>query len=361
MDIQVGNPNSLWLLVIVGIALLLAAFAAVRRQQAACKFASARLRTQLLPAGSKTRHWISALLVVASLACLAVAAMDVRWGRTWREVPQKGIEVMFVLDVSRSMLAEDATPNRLARAKQQIMDMVDEMAGDRVGLVAFAGDTRQIVPLTSHYDDFKHRLQTAGPHSVRRGGSRLGDAIDAAADGFLNKTNDHKAIVVFTDGEDQESKPLEVAQRLHQQEGVRIFTVGLGDMDEGARIPETSGREQFVKYQGQQVWSRMNGQILGDIATTTDGAWIPAGTKQVNMADVYHGYVASVEQQEFETARINAWIPRFQWFALPALGLLLLEVFLSTRNYSEKKRGIGMAFGIRNSASRANQHSQHAA
>ncbi len=353
MDMQVGNPNSLWLMAIVLAGLLLTGFAAMRRHQAASKFASARLRTQLLPAGSKTRHWFSALLVMASLACLAVAAMDIRWGRTWREVPQKGIEVMFVLDVSRSMLAEDAAPNRLSRAKQQIIDMVDEMAGDRVGLLVFAGDTRQVVPLTSHYDDFKHRLEAAGPHSVRRGGSRLGDAIEAAADGFLNKTNDHKAIVVFTDGEDQESQPLEIARRLHQEQGIRIFTVGLGDMDQGARIPEASGRRsEFVQYEGQQVWSRMNGQILSDVATATDGAWIPAGTKQVNMADVYHGYVANVQQQEFETARINAWIPRFQWFAVPALALLLLEVFVSTRKFRVRKNSPNAGFGLKSDALR---------
>ncbi len=117
------------------------------------------------------------------------------------------------------MLAEDASPNRLARAKQQIKDMVDEMAGDRVGLVTFAGETRQSVPLTSHYEDFKQTLDSVGPHTVRSGGSRLGDAIAAAASGFLSKTNEHKAIVIFTDGEDQESNPVEVAEKLYADQG----------------------------------------------------------------------------------------------------------------------------------------------
>jgi Ca-activated chloride channel family protein len=230
------------------------------------------------------------------------------------------------------MLAEDASPNRLTRAKQQIKDMVDEMAGDRVGLVAFAGDTRQSVPLTSHYEDFKQTLDSVGPHTVRSGGSRLGDAIAAAANGFLSKTNEHKAIVIFTDGEDQESNPVDVAKKLYADQGIRIFTVGLGDMDQGARIPETESRRGgFVQYQGQQVWSKMNGKVLEQIAIETNGAYIPAGTRRVNMADVYHGYVANVEQTDFETAKINAYVARYQWFALPALALLLLEVFLSTR------------------------------
>ncbi len=337
MDIQYGNPSNFYLLGIVAIGFGLVVWASIARRRAAMQFATATNRQRLMPTGAAARHWVSALLVTASLGLLALALVDMRWGKTWREVPQKGIEVMFVLDVSRSMLAEDVTPNRLARAKQQIKDMVDEMAGDRVGLIAFAGDARQSVPLTSHYGDFKQTLDALGPHSVRSGGSRLGDAITAAANGFLSKTNQHKAIVVFTDGEDQESDPVGVAEKLYADDGIRIFTVGLGDPYQGARVPQSQdGRGEYVKYNGQQVWSKMNGQVLKQIAEKTDGAYIPAGTRRVNMADVYHGYVASVEQGEFETAKINAYIARYQWFALPALALLLLEIFVTTGNRPRK-------------------------
>ena len=142
------------------------------------------------------------------------------------------------------MLAEDATPNRLRRAKQQIKDMVDEMAGDRVGLVVFAGEADQAVPLTSHYDDFKQVLDSVGPHSVPVGGSQLSVAIESAAKAFIGKTSDHKTIVLLTDGEDQESDPVQLAKDLHQQEGVRVFTIGLGDIDRGARIPDAQSRSQ---------------------------------------------------------------------------------------------------------------------
>ncbi len=337
MDIQFGNPNSLYLLGIVAAAIGLTAWASVARRRSANLFASSRLRERILTPGNQSRHWVSATLVSLSLTLLAIALTDIRWGKTWREVPQKGIEVMFVLDVSRSMLAEDASPNRLARAKQQIKDMVDAMTGDRVGLIAFAGESRQSVPLTSHYDDFKQTLDSVGPHSVRSGGSRLGDALEAAGSGFLTKTKDHKAIVVFTDGEDQESNPVAIAEKLYANMGVRIFTVGLGDMDQGARVPKSdNGRGGFVEYNGQQVWSKMNGEILKQIAEKTDGAYVPAGTRRVNMADVYQSYVANVPQESFETARINTYIARYQWFVVPALIFLLLEVFLSTRPAKSK-------------------------
>jgi Ca-activated chloride channel family protein len=279
------------------------------------------------------------VLVLASLAAMVLALIDIRWGKIWREVPQKGIEVMFVLDVSRSMLAEDAAPNRLERAKQQISDMVDAMSGDRVGLVVFAGEARRRIPLTSHHNDFKQTLAEVGPQDVARGGSRLGDAIGAAADSFLDKTNDHKAMVLLTDGEDMESHPIEEARRVHQKRGVRIFTVGLGDEAQGARIPVRSrGGKSYLQYNGQQVWSKMNGKVLRQIATETDGAYIPAGAKQVDMAAVYRNYVALVEQQEFETARVNSFIPRYQWFVGAALALLLLDTMTGYGRGRESNR-----------------------
>ena len=171
------------------------------------------------------------------------------------------------------------------------------------------------------------------------GGSRLGDALQAAANGFLSKTNEHRTIVVFTDGEDQESDPLEVARQLYADQGIRVFTIGLGDMDQGARVPKSEDRGSgYVQYEGQQVWSKMNGELLRRIAEDTNAAYIPAGTRRVDMADVYYGYVANVPQGEFETATINAYIPRFQWFAVPALALLLLEVFISTASSRRSRR-----------------------
>lgn len=330
-DFQIGNPTQVQWLWLVGVCLAAVIFAAAAQRRARLQYATANLIHRVVPASRKLRRSVGTLLVTAAMVLLVVALVDVRWGKVEREVSQKGIEVMFVLDVSRSMLADDAAPNRLQRAKQQIKDTVDEMAGDRVGLLVFAGDVKQQIPLTTHYDDFKQRLDEVGPHNVRRGGSRLGDAIEAASQAFLTKSNAHKAMVIFTDGEDQESEPVAAAKKAHEETGVRIFTVGLGDMDKGARIPIASddGRD-YLEHDGEQVWSKLHGDILRQVATETDGAYVPAGTKQVNMADVYHGYIAGVEQTEFETAKINQYEARFQWFLLPAVLLLLAEIVITT-------------------------------
>jgi Ca-activated chloride channel family protein len=344
MDIQFGNPNQLNWLWLVPLVLATTAYAVIATRRARKRFATANLLSRLLPPVARGRMIGSVALATAAIVMMVLALVDIRWGKVSREVPQKGIEVMFVLDVSRSMLAEDTTPNRLSRAKQQIKDTLDEMAGDRVGLVVFAGDVRQQIPMTSHYDAFKQSLESVGPHSVRRGGSRLGDAIDAAAKGFLTKTNDHKAMVVLTDGEDQQSSPLEAARRAHEENGIRVFTIGLGDMDQGARIPIRSERSQgYLQHEGRQVWSKLNGEVLREIATETDGAYIPAGTKQVNMSDVYHGYIADVPQQEFEAAKIDGYEARFQWFLAAGLVLLLVEITVTTWPRGEDEmRSVGL-------------------
>tara|TARA_R110002049_G_scaffold47902_1_gene138329 strand:+ start:8519 stop:9709 length:1191 start_codon:yes stop_codon:yes gene_type:complete len=332
-DMQIGQPLQLyWLWAILACALL-GIYAAVRNRRALRRFAQPYDLAKRLVDMNLSRVGIASFLTLASMVMLVIALVDIRWGKVWREVPQKGIEVMFVLDVSRSMLAEDVSPNRLQRAKQQISDAIDEMQGDRVGLILFSGEVRQKIPLTNHYEDFRQRLRNVGPEDVARGGSRLGDAIRVATGAFLDKTPDHKAIVIFTDGEDMESEPVAAARTAKKQHGIRIFCIGLGDPDTGARVPDRT-RGRFVKHEGVEVVSRLNASILRQVADASDGAYIPAETKQVDMAQVYHGYISRVEQGEFATARINSYEARFQWFLGPAILLLVLEQWLAGRTTS---------------------------
>ncbi|MGB2499674.1 MAG: VWA domain-containing protein [Mariniblastus sp.] len=333
MNVQIGNLEQLNWLWLVAIVFGVTVFTGYKHRRSLKTFATANLIPKVFPTANSIHGRIRSALTILALILLTVALVDIRWGKTWQDVPQKGIDVVFALDVSRSMLADDVAPNRLERAKQQIKDIVDEMAGDRVGLVVFAGSAKQQIPLTKHYQDFKNMLDSVGPFDIERGGSRLGNAIELAADSFLDKTNDHKAIVIFTDGEDQESDPVSVAKQAYNQLGIRIFTVGLGDRLQGSRIPvntrgiSTSNNEEFMEYEGRQVWSKLNNSILENVALATQGAYIPAETKSVDMAGVYRSYIQNVEQTDFETARIRSFTPRFQIFLGAALALVLLEIF----------------------------------
>ena len=326
MDIQFGNVSGLLWIWAAGLAIVAMVVALIARQSAVKKFATPNLVKRLLPQAGWKKSSLRIICISLSLLAMVGALIDVRWGRNWRDVPQKGIEVVFLLDISRSMLAEDISPSRLDRAKQQINDMLDVMEGDRAGLVVFAGRAKQQIPLTSNHHDFKLMLEEVGPHCLDRGGSRLGDAIRVARSCFLEESDDHKAIVIITDGEDHESDPVAVAEDAYASQGIRTFTLGLGSMGKGARIPVrlASHGRSYLQHNGQEVWSRMNGDILKQVALGGEGAYIPAGTKQVDMGDIYHTYISSVEQTEFETARINSYIPRYPWFV--GLALLLLAI-----------------------------------
>lgn len=332
-DLLIGNPayaNLLW--IVAGVAALLV-FAAIRGRRAMAAFATSNLRYAIAPHWNSRRRWLKTALVVASLAAVALALLDVRWGKTWREVPQRGMDVVFLLDVSHSMLAQDTGPNRLERAKQYIGDLVDEMDGDRVGLVTFAGTATRKSPLTTNYRELRLTLDEVGPHSVSRGGSDLSEALRLASGSFLDRSGNHRAIVVFTDGEDQGSDPVEAAKEIYEDQGIRVFTVSLGDADRGARIPvrTANGGNAWLQYEGQDVWTKANPALLEGVAVAAGGAYVPAGTKQVDMSAVYHRYLSSVEEQSFADARVNAYIPRYQWFIGLALAFAALEPFISER------------------------------
>ena len=332
MDIRLNHLESLhWLWVVAGLAgVIVLGFNLKRRDLG--RFADHDLRTRLLPYTSWPRQYSRAAMVVAALVLLVAALIDPRWGVSYRQVQQRGIDLVVVLDVSRSMLAEDARPNRLARAKQYIDDLVERLNGDRVALVTFAGTAQVKCPLTVDYTAFRLALATAGPEGAPRGGSLLGDGLRLARKAFTDEIHDHKAVVVFSDGEDHGSYPLEAAQALFDELAVPVYTVGIGDSIDGARIPvERDGVTVWLTHEDEEVWSKMDAAGLRGIALATGGAFVPVGVGTVDMAHVYRNRIEPVAKREFETATVKRHDPQFQWFAGAALALLLIESLIGDR------------------------------
>ena len=325
-DFEINQKESFQLLWLVVVVVALMVYASYWKVRARRRFASKEMISKLLGDSSLWQRLAVTGLPLLGLLFLVLALADLRWGEVQREMPQKGIEVMFLLDVSKSMLAEDVKPNRLTRAKQMILDTIDEMAGDRVGLTLFAGEAKQRIPMTNHYEDFKLLLNEVSPDDLGIGGSRLGDAIRVAAASFLSERNDHQVIVILTDGEDQESEPVKYAKEAYEDRGIRIHSIGLGDVRQGGRVPSVeNGVEGYLQFQGEQVWSKLDGKVLADVARVTKGEYIPAGTRLVDMADFYYGFLASIKQAEFETATFSRLEARYQWFLAPAILALLAE------------------------------------
>jgi len=338
MDIQFNNlTNTLYLWAVVALILILV-MGYARRSKLLQRIASPRLVTRLTSSSSNGRRLFRIALVALSAIVLCLSLLDPRWGTQYKEVEQKGIDTFFVLDVSRSMLAQDVRPNRLERAKTAIMDVLDVMGSDRAGLITVAGDATLTVPLTLDYSSLRLSLENVSPRSVKRGGTMIGDGIRLAQDSFTDDVQEYKSILVLTDGEDMGSFPTEAASDASAM-GIRVYTVGIGDPITGSRIPTTRyGQPAFIEHKGEEVWSIMNPQELTQMANAGNGAFVPAGTSNLDLASIYAQRIASDAGKSFDSVKLEQFIPRFQWFVLPALILLLGDSWLSLREKNQIAR-----------------------
>jgi Ca-activated chloride channel family protein len=304
-----------------------------RRRRLLELVAATPLLSRLAPSLDLSRAWIRAGLTSLTLVALTLALMDPRWGMQVEQVQRRGLDAIFVLDVSRSMLAGDATPSRLERAKQFVIDASEALEGDRVGLVDFAGSASLRVPLTLNYAAFRQAVQNLEPKGAARGGSMLGEAIRMAANSFPVADKGARAVIVLSDGEDMGSDPAKAATEALEASGVRVYTIGIGDSRDGARIPlvGADGQRRYLVHDGQEVWSKMNPDTLREIAQAGGGAFIPAGTAQIDMAGVYRDSLAGLDRVDQEASLVKRQTPRFQWFAAAALVLLVVESLITDR------------------------------
>jgi Ca-activated chloride channel family protein len=239
---------------------------------------------------------------------------------------------MVVLDVSRSMLAEDAAPNRLARARAEISSMLDRLRGHRVGLIAFAGKASVLSPLTPDYGFFRMMLRGANPSSVSRGGTAIGEALRLAVEAFgEDGASGARMILLITDGEDHESAPREAAKAAAEA-GVAIVAVGLGS-EEGAPIlvtdPRSGAKRPVTDAAGNQVISRVDGELLRDIALATGGAYVPAGTAALDLESIVSEHVVPLLRDGAEARTRVARTDLYMWPVMAALVFLLLAALLA--------------------------------
>lgn len=237
-------------------------------------------------------------------------------------------DVIVLLDVSRSMLAEDAAPNRLGRAKVEIARMARQLRGHRLGLVAYAGRAALLCPLTPDAAFFDLVLKGVDTRSVARGGTQMGDAIRLAVKAFPAGLGP-KLIVLVTDGEDHESAPLEAAAEARDA-GVRIVAVGLGGDDpDGAEIvitdPKTKAKTPLL-HDGVPVRVKLDGALLEQIATTTEGVYVPAGTSALDLESIVHEHVQPIVREAADASVRVIPAERYPWLVLVAILALIAAV-----------------------------------
>ncbi|MFT5041925.1 MAG: Ca-activated chloride channel family protein, partial [Hyphomicrobiaceae bacterium] len=266
------------------------------------------------------------VLFAAAGVFMTLAMMRPQWGLQFVSTPQVGAEIMIALDVSRSMLAEDVAPNRLERAKADLRDLLVYLRGDQVGLIAFAGRASVLSPLTPDFSFLRLVLDGAGPHSVTRGGTRLEEPIRRAVAGFGDDTGASRSIILITDGEDHDSFPAEAAKEAAER-GIKILAIGFGD-EAGSQIlitdPKTGLREPLRDADGKLVQSRLDGDMLRQLASITDGAYVPAGTAQLDLESIYQRHISGLTRGRLDGRARAVRNEAFQWAALLALVCLAL-------------------------------------
>jgi Ca-activated chloride channel family protein len=328
-------PAFAFLLLLVPALVALYAYGFRRRRRALAVFLGAAMAGGPAPGGGPLRRWLKAACLVAAAGLLVIGLMRPETGEGVEEAPRRGRDLIFLLDVSRSMLAEDATPNRLEAAKAGIAALIEELkaeGGHRLGLVAFAGHAVLRSPVTLDYGFFLERLAAADTTSAKRRGSRIGDAIGKALSGIDADDAEYTDLILISDGEDHGSLPLNAAQAAAFA-GVSVHAVGVGDAVRGARIPlaDDSGPRRYLSEDGKEVVSRLREPLLRQLADLTQGAYLPAASGPVALAPLYRQTIAVKRKREVAVSASARGGDLYQWLVLAAVLLLGAEALIGER------------------------------
>ncbi len=307
-------------------------WAAAQKRRDLARLGDLQLVDRLTATVSRRGQMAKTVLLVVSVALLVTALGRPQFGSRVETLRREGQDIIIALDLSTSMVAEDMAPNRLQKAKFAIADLIGQLRGDRVGLVAFAGEAFVQSPLTLDYGAANLFLNAMNPDTISVQGTNLGQAIEVALDAFAETDRRHRVLVVMTDGEDHEGAVDGAVERAREA-GVQIYTVGIGSA-EGVPIPEfdASGRARgFTRdADGTVVTSRLDEATLQTIATRTGGAYYrasPAGSELALLA----AELTAGDGQEFETEQVTLFDEQYQLFLGLALALLVAELLVSDR------------------------------
>jgi Ca-activated chloride channel homolog len=308
-------------------------FAWYLRKNSIRSYGELRSVLALVDRRSRVKYWLRGGILILAFASLIAAWANPLVGSKYEEVTRSGIDLIVSVDVSASMHAEDIQPSRISAARKEVQNLINNLKGDRIGIVVFAGDAYTQLPLTSDYSAALMLSDVIDVGMAPRPGTAIESAIDLARASFEKEEGKYKAMVIITDGENHEDDPVSSAAAA-ANEGIVIHTIGMGSL-EGAPIPEATarGRAAYKKQpDGSLVMTRLDVETLRDIAEVTGGTFTQALSGRDNLATVFE-QIERMEKKEFGTRQFTDYEARFQYLILLALVLLISELFLSeTRN-----------------------------
>jgi Ca-activated chloride channel family protein len=304
----------------------------MRQQASLAQFVSAHLRAQLTRSVSPARRRIKRGLLLGALALVFVALAGPQAGYRWEQVTRSGNDIIFAIDTSRSMLTPDVKPNRLTRAKLAISDFVTRLDGDAVGLIAFAGNAFLQTPLTLDYGAFRESLDAVDTNIIPRGGTNIASAIREAQSALRNRPGSDRILVLVTDGEDLDGNALTAAKAAAQQDGLKIYTVGVGSANgDLIPLPPDQGGGFVKDAAGNPVKSRLDETALKAIAAATGGLYVPLGAEGQGLELIYRQALAPLVKHDLASRQQKIYTQRYQWPLAAALAMLLASVLMRTR------------------------------
>ncbi|GHC43507.1 BatB protein [Ulvibacter litoralis] len=302
------------------------------------KFADASLLKKLSPERSTFKSILKVLVLSLAIACMSFGLVNPKIGTKIEEVKREGVDVVFALDVSKSMLAEDIAPNRLEKSKQLVTQIINTLTGDRIGIIGYAGSAFPQVPITTDFSSAKLFLSGMNTDMVSSQGTAINEAIKMAETYYNDEDQTNRVLFIISDGEDHEGSFSEIASEAKKL-GIRIFTIGVGTLN-GAPIPiKRNGILQSYKRDenGEQVITRLGEETLKGIANAADGEYLNgANTKEV--VDKVKAILNGMDKKEFDSKQFTDFKDQFQWFLGGALFLLIFDVLLLERKTSWLKK-----------------------
>ena len=290
------------------------------------KFGDEALVKELMPSYSRAKVWLRLSFFLLAFFFFTLGISRPQMGAILKEHKTRGAEVMIVLDVSNSMLAEDYSPNRLERAKLAISRLVDKLREDRIGLVVFAGNSFVQLPVTTDYVSAKMFLSSISTESVPVQGTAIGDAINTAMRSFSAQSEKSRAVIVITDGENHEDDPVAAAKQAAEM-GVRVFTIGVGS-PEGKPIPMDG--ELLKDKDGNIVVTRLDEAVLQDVAAAGNGAYVRAGNSEFGLNPIIDD-IRKMEDEKYSSIVFEEFDEQFMYFMAIALFFFVLEMLVGDR------------------------------
>lgn len=335
---QLEQTKYFYLLFTILVLALLLLWLVFWKKSAQKRFANPQLLKKLSPNKSIFKTVLKFVILSLSFALLSIALVNPKIGTKIENVKRSGVDVVFAIDVSKSMLAEDIAPNRIEKAKQLVNQIINNLAGDRIGIIGYAGSAFPQLPITTDVGAAKLFLNNMNTNMVSSQGTAIKQAIELAETYYNDEDQANKVLFIISDGEDHEGDA-EIMAEGAAKKGIRIFTIGVGTKKGGPIPIKRNGILQNYKrdQNNQQVITRLNEETLLKIAQAGNGTY-SNGSNTKEVVDKVKEILNKMDKKDFETKQFTDFKDQFQWFLLGALLLLVLDIFLLERKTAWLKK-----------------------